>query len=70
MYSHILKAVEAAVLLLIVPLDGAELVEAVDGGQRVDNVCAQEGIHIGWGEFASSRPVLGPVGHVAHQFTG
>ncbi len=38
--SRNLEVVEPAVLLLIVPLDDADLVEAVDGGQRVDNVCA------------------------------
>lgn len=68
--SHFPEAVEPAVLLIVVPLSGADLVEAVDGGQRVDNVCAQEGIDVVWCEFANVGPVLGPVGHVAHQFIG
>lgn len=57
-------------MLLIVPLDSADLVKAVDGGQSVDHMRAQEGIDVVWGELGSAGPVLGPVGHVAHQFTG
>lgn len=68
--SHIPETVEPAVLLLIVPLNNADLVEGVDGGQSVDDMRAQEGIDIVRGEFGTAGPVLGPVGHVAHQFTG
>lgn len=68
--SHIPEVVEPAVLLLIVPLDGVDLVEAVDGCQSVDDVCAQEGVDVVWGEFRTAGSVLGPVGHVAHQFSG
>lgn len=57
-------------MLLIVPLDGADLVEAVDGGQSVNDVCAQEGVDVVCGKFGTAGPVLGPVGHVAHQFIG
>lgn len=62
--------VEPDELLLIVPLDRGDLVEAVDGGQSVDDVCAQEGVNVVRGEFATAGPILGPVGHVAHQFSG
>lgn len=65
--SHILEAAELLVLLFIVPLNGTQLVEAVDGGQGVDDVGAQEGIDVVCCEFAGAGPVLGPVGHVAHQ---
>lgn len=57
-------------MLLIIPLDSADLVEAVDGGQSVDDVCAQERINVAWGKFCNTGPVLGPVGHMTHQFTG
>lgn len=40
--SHSLEVVEPGVHLLIVPLDGGELVEAVNGGQRVDDVRTQD----------------------------
>lgn len=60
---HIFEVVEPGVRLPIIPLDGGELVEAVDGGQRVDDVRAQEGVD-------GVVPVLGPVCHVTHQFTG
>lgn len=68
--SHLFETVELFVLLFIVPLDRADLVEAVDSGQSVDDMRAQEGINVAWGEFAILGPVLGPVGHVAHQFVG
>lgn len=68
--SHIPETVEPAVLLLIVPLNSADLVEGVNGGQSVDDMRAQEGIDVVRGEFGTAGPVLGPVGHVAHQFTG
>lgn len=67
---HILEVVEPSVHLLIVPLDVGELVEAVDGGQRIDDVRAQEGVDVVRGELASIAPVLGPVCHVTDQFTG
>lgn len=67
---HILETVEPFVHLHIIPLDGADLVEAVDGGQCVDDMRAQEGVDVVRGEFGTARPVLGPVCHVTHQFTG
>lgn len=67
---HSLEVVEPGVHLLVVPLDGGELVEAVDGGQRVDDVCTQEGVDVVRREFASVGPELGPVCHVTYQFTG
>lgn len=67
---HIFEVVEPGVHLLIIPLDGGELVEAVDGGQQVDDVRAQEGVDVVRRELASVVPVLGPVCHVTHQFTG
>lgn len=51
-------------------LNGADLVEAVNGGQSIDDMGAQEGIDVIWCEFASTRSVLGPVGHMAHQLIG
>ena len=68
--SHMLEAVEAAILLLIVPLNGDDLVEAVYSGQSVDDVGAQEGVDVVWGKFGNAGSVLGPVGHVAHKPTG
>lgn len=67
---HTLETVQPFVHLHIIPLDGGDLVEAVDGGQRVDDVRAQEGVDVVWGEFGTTGPVLGPVRHVTHQFTG
>lgn len=68
--SHILEIVEPGILILIVPLNGADLVEAVDGGQSVDDMCAQEWVDVVCSEFGTAWPVLGPVGHVANQFVG
>lgn len=67
---HILEVVEPSVHLLVVPLDVGDLVEAVDGGQRIDDVRAKEGVDVVRGELASVAPVLGPVCHVTDQFTG
>lgn len=52
----------------IAPLNEGEQVEAADGGQRVDDMRAQEGVDVVWCEFATVGSVLGPVCHVTHQF--
>lgn len=67
---RILQAVEAAIHLLIIPLNRNNLVEAVDRGQSVDDMGAKERINVVWGEFSATGSVLGPVGHVTHQLTG
>ena len=68
--SHILEAVEFPILLLIIPLNRADLVEAVDGGHSIDDMGAKEGVNVVWGEFGNAGPILSPVGHMAHQFIG
>lgn len=68
-HSHILEAVEPDKLLLIVPLDGGDLIEAVDGNQVVDDMCAQERVDVVRGELPAAGSVLGPVGHMTHQLT-
>lgn len=50
---HSLEVVEPGLHLLVVPLDEGEQVEAADGGQRVDDVRAQEGVDVVWREFAT-----------------
>ena len=67
---HVLEVVEHLVLILIVPLGGDERVEAVDGGQSVHHVGAEERVDVVSGEFTGSGPVLCPVGHVTHQLGG
>lgn len=68
--SHTLEFVESFVHLRIIPLYGGDLVEVVDSGQSVDDVGAQKGVDVVRGKFGIARPVLGPVGHVAHQLSG
>lgn len=68
--SRILEPVEHGKLLVIIPLGGGDLVEAVDGGHSVDDMCAQEGVDVFCHEFGTAWPVLGPVCHVAHQPVG
>ena len=68
--SHVLEAVEHLELLLVVPLGGDELVEAVDGGQAVHHVGAEERVDVVRCELTRGRSVLGPVGHVTHQLGG
>ena len=65
--SHVLEAVEHLELVLVVPLGGDELVEAVDGGQAVHHVGAEERVDVVRRELTRGGSVLGPVGHVTHQ---
>ena len=60
------QAIEGLVEGLIVPLVGDQLVGVVDDGESVDQVGAQEGVHVAGQESSCSRSVLGPVGEVAH----
>ena len=57
-------------MLLIIPLDKADLVEAVDGGHSINDMGAQKGVNVVGSEFANAGPVLGPIGHMAHQPIG
>ena len=68
--SQVLEVVEHFELLVVVPLGGDELAEAVDGGQSVQDVGAEERVDVAGGEATGGGTVLRPVGHVTHQLGG
>lgn len=69
-YTPYFQAIERLVEGLIVPLIGDQLVGIVYDGEGIDQVGAQVWVHIVGKVSSCSRPVLGPVGEVAHHFCG
>lgn len=65
-----LQAVEGLVQGLIVPLIGNQFIVGVDDGEGIDQMGAEEGIHIVWHVLPNSGSVLGPVGKVAYHLGG
>lgn len=65
-----LQAIEVLVQSLVIPFIGDQLVLVVDDGESIDQMGAQERIHILWRVFPCSRSVLRPVGEVANHLGG
>lgn len=65
-----LQVVERLVQNVVIPLIRNQLVVLVDDREGIDEGGAQEGVHILWHVFPLARPILGPVGEVAHHFGG
>lgn len=65
-----LQAIEGLVEDIIIPLIRGQFVVTVDDGEGIDQGCAQEGVHVLWHVLPVTRPVLGPVGEVAHHLGG
>lgn len=65
-----LQGVERLVEDVIVPLIGYQLIVAVDDGEGVDQMGAEERVHILWHVLPLTGPVLRPVGEVAGHLHG
>lgn len=65
-----LQAIEGLVQGLIIPLIGDQLIFVVDDGESINQMGAQERIHILRHVFPRARSVLGPVGEVAYHLGG
>ena len=69
-YVPFFEVVEGLVEDFIVPFVRDQLVGVVEDGEGVDQMCAQVGVYVSRQVFTHTRPILGPVGEVAHQFGG
>lgn len=69
-FAPALQAIEVFVQSLVIPFISDQLVIVVDDRESIDQMGAQERIHILWREFPCARSVLGPVGEVANHLGG
>ena len=60
-----LQTVEALIKSFIIPFVGHQLVVGVDDGESINQMGAEERVHVLRHVFSSSGPILGPVGEVA-----
>lgn len=65
-----LQAIEGLVQGLVIPFVGDQLVFVVDDGESINQMGAQERIHILWHVFPRARSVLRPIGEVAYHLGG
>lgn len=69
-YSLGLQAIKGLVEDIIIPLICGQFIVTIDDGEGIDQGCAQEGVHVLWCVLPITRPVLRPVGEVAHHLAG
>lgn len=65
-----LQAIERLVQGHVIPFIGNQFVFVVNDGESINQMGAQEGIHILRHVFPFPRSVLGPVSEVAHHLGG